>query len=193
MVYNLASALNIAVAVQVGVLFGTLSYRLIFPPDAHAARRYVTYRIRLGLGHLASVDTIPQFSNWETRMYDRVNRLHDPENPSGTHTDEWFEAGLGALTLGNEIIRLRHWQVEEKFPSEVEKTLESILSALGGILDQPERAYSALQRGRDRMAQLDPGIGHPERRAWARVLGALNEMDVYLANHPRLLNRAPVP
>ena len=38
-----------------------------------------------------------------------MNRLRNPENLSGTHTDEWLDAGLGALTLGNEILRLRQW------------------------------------------------------------------------------------
>ena len=56
-------------------------------------------------------------------MYDRVIRLYDPQNLSGTHTDEWFEAGLGALTLGNEILRLRHWLAEERLPAEVRAPL----------------------------------------------------------------------
>ena len=30
----------------------------------------------------------------------------------------------------------------------------------------------------------------PERRAWARILGSLEEIDVYLAHHPRL-TKAP--
>jgi hypothetical protein len=37
----------------VGILFGTLAYTLVFPPDPQAARRYVTYRIRRGLELLA--------------------------------------------------------------------------------------------------------------------------------------------
>ena len=192
MVFDLADTINSAIAIEFGVLAGVAAYVLILPPNPQAARRYVTYRIRLGLGLLASRIPIPDFSHWETRMYDRVNRLHDPKNPSGTHTDEWFEAGLGALTLGNEILRLRHWLVEEKLPNEVKSTLESVLAGLGKILNQPEPAYAGLKRGRDRIAHLDPGLGHPERMAWARVLGALEEMDVYLEVHPRLLNRQPV-
>ena len=193
MVYDLADSLNSAIAIEFGVLAGMLAYILILPPNPHAARSYVTYRMRLGLGLLASLNPIPHFSHWETRMYDRVNRLHDPQNLSGTHTDEWFEAGLGALTLGNEILRLRHWLVEERLSAEVRTTLEQTLHVLGKIKSEPEPADAALKRGRERIAQLDPGPGHPDRRAWARVIGALQEMDVYLANHPRLLNRAPIP
>jgi uncharacterized membrane protein YccC len=193
MVYHFADSLNMALAIEVGVLAGTLAYVFILPPDPRAARAYVTYRIRLGLGLLASQIPIPHFSPWETRMYDRVNRLHDPKNPSGTHTDEWFEAGLGALTLGNEILRLRHWLAEEKLSEGVKAALGQVIHGLAKIQSEPEFAAAALQGGRARISPLDPGIGHPWRAAWARVAGALEEIEVYLADHPRLLNRTPVP
>jgi uncharacterized membrane protein YccC len=193
MTYDLADSINSALAIEIGVLAGTLAYTLIFPPDPHAARVYVTYRIRLGLGLLASRVPIPNFSHWETRMYDRVNRLHDPQNLSGTHTDEWFESGLGALTLGNEILRLRHLLQEEKLPPGVESTLENVIHGLAKIRSEPDAAYAAVQSGRARILPLDPGQGQAERVAWARVAGALAEIDVYLGHHPRLLNRAPVP
>ncbi len=72
MTYDLTDTLNTGLAVLVGVLFGTLAYILIFPPDPRAARRYVTYRIRWGLERLARINPVPGFSHWETRMYDRV-------------------------------------------------------------------------------------------------------------------------
>jgi uncharacterized membrane protein YccC len=80
MVYDLSDSLNTGIGVLVGVLIGTLCYTLIFPPDPRAARRYVTYRIRYGLEQLARVNPIPRFCSWESRMYDRVSRLNDPQN-----------------------------------------------------------------------------------------------------------------
>lgn len=192
MVFDLSDSINSAIATEFGVLAGVAAYVLIFPPDARAARRYVTYRIRKGLGFLAGREPIPHFSQWETRMYDRVNRLHDPANPSGTHTDEWYEAGLGALTLGNEILRLRHWIEEETMSRTVRAILEDMMARLSRILHEPEPAYAELQHARSLIAQMDPGVGHSDRMGWARVVGALEEMDVYLATHPRLLNRQPV-
>ena len=193
MVYDLSGSLNMALAIELGVLAGTLCYIVILPPDPHAARAYVTYRLRVGLGWLARKNPIPTFSSWETRMYDRVNRLHDPKNPSGTHTDEWFEAGLGALTLGNEILRLRYWLAEEEMPPAVQSEAEEVLAKLSKILSRPEPADAAVERARANVLQLDPGQGHPQRLVWARVAGALEEMDVYLDEHPRLLNRARIP
>jgi uncharacterized membrane protein YccC len=193
MIFNLSDTLNTAIATEFGVLAGVAAFVLIFPPDPHGARKYVTYRIRLGLGMLAASDPITPFSEWETRMYDRVNRLHDPNNPSGTNTDEWFEAGLGALTLGNEILRLRHRIAEDPMSPDVKASLQPVVARIARIVRQPEPAFAALQGASDRVAGMDPGRGDPHRITWARVTGTLEEMVVYLNEHPRLLNRAPVP
>ena len=192
MVYDLGDTLNTGLAIIVGVLFGTLSYLLIFPPDARAARRYVTYRIRRGLEWLALVEPVPASSSpWETRMYDRVIRLNDPQNLSGTPTDEWLDAGLGALTLGNEILRLRRWEANEKLPPEVKMAVIKIIDVFARFLPEPQHAVLELKDRMREVAHLDPGIGQPERRAWARVLGALEEMDVFLARHPLLTRTEP--
>jgi uncharacterized membrane protein YccC len=187
MTYDLAGTVNFALGIQVGVLFGTLAFALVFPADPLAARRYVTYRIRLGLELLARLHPIPSFSRWETRMYDRVNRLHDSQNPSGTPTDEWLEAGLGALTLGNEILRLRHWLTTERLSSELRGATQKVIHAFGRFSPEPQRAAAEVKDKMEQVAHFDPGPGREERRAWARILGALAEIDVYLAHHPRLL------
>jgi uncharacterized membrane protein YccC len=141
MTYDLAGTLNFALATQVGVLFGTLAYILIFPPDPQAARRYVTYRIRRGLEWLALIEPVPATSSsWETRMYDRVIRLNDPQNLSGTPTDEWLDAGLEALTLGNEILRLRRWLETERLSTELNAAVKKIIDAFGRFLPEPQVA-----------------------------------------------------
>jgi uncharacterized membrane protein YccC len=187
MVYDVADTLNTSLSIQVGILFGTLSYLLIFPPDRQSARRYVTYRIRRGLGWLA---VMPQFpassSHWETRMYDRVVRLNDPENPSATPTDEWLDAGLSALTLGNEIIRLRRWLETEKIPAQLRVALERTIEAFGRFLPEPQRAVAEVKTQVGKVLDLDPGPGRPERLNWARAQGTLEEMNVFLTRNPLL-------
>jgi len=187
MSYDLTDTLNTGLAILVGVLFGTLAYILIFPADPRAARRYVTYRIRLGLELLASDRRIPAFCAWETRMYDRVIRLNDPQNLSATPTDEWLDAGLGALTLGNEILRLRHWLASEELPGELRSAVHEVIDAFRHFFHEPLRAVAEVKKQIEQVSALDPGQANPKRRDWARVLGALEEIDVYLAHHPRLL------
>jgi uncharacterized membrane protein YccC len=187
MVYDFADSLNTALAVLVGVLFGTLAYVLVFPPNPQAARRYVTYRIRRGLEEIARLNPIPRFCFWETRMYDRVIRLYDPQNPSGTTTDEWLEAGLGAITLGNEVLRLRHWLEADRLSAKQSRTLTEIIGAFSNFCSKPQRAVTEIKKHLKVIAQLDPGPGHQERRSWARLLGALEEIDVSLAQYPKLV------
>ncbi len=199
MVFSLGDSLNIAVAVLGGVLCGTLSYVLILPASPVAARRYVTYRIRRGLQELAQLEPIPHFCFWETRMYDRVYRLYDPQNPSATSTDEWLEAGLGAITLGNELLRLRYWLETEAHSGKLRSTLQAIIDEFGCFFANPQFAVAAVRQGIRDLALLDPGADHPERRCWARVLGSLQEIDTYLTRHPKLstikpaINQSAVP
>jgi uncharacterized membrane protein YccC len=187
MTYDLTDTLNTGLGMLAGVLFGTLAYTLIFPPNPQAARNYVIYRIRLGLELLARANPIPAFSAWETRMYDRVMRLNDPQNPSGTPTDEWLDAGLGALTLGNELLRLRRWLATETLPAQLKESAQKTIDAFRRFCPDPQRAAAEVKDQMGRIVHLDPGLGRLERRIWARFLGALAEIDVYLAQHPRLL------
>ena len=192
MIYDLKETLNTWLAIQVGILFGTLSYMLIFPPDPAAARRYVTYRIRRGLEMISLLNPIPATSShWETRMYDRVLRLNNPLNPSATPTDEDGSTHLGALNLGNEILRLRRWLETEPMPAGVRLAVTKIVDAFGRFLPEPQRAVAVVKEQSQHLAQLDPGTGRPERRGWARVAGALEEMEVYLVAHPRLTQVHP--
>ncbi|MCE0523625.1 MAG: FUSC family protein [Methylacidiphilales bacterium] len=187
MIYNLSETLNTGLAILVGILLGTISYLVIFPPDPRAARRYVTYRIRRGLAWLAQMGPVPaSSSHWETRMYDRVVRLNDPQNLSGTPTDEWLDAGLSALTLGNEILRLRRWLATEKLSVEVETAIEKIMDAFSRSLCEPGRVVTEVRDRMQEVLRLDPGIGEPGRLAWARAQGAMAEIDFFLARNPLL-------
>jgi uncharacterized membrane protein YccC len=185
MVYDLADSLNGALAIEVGILFGTLAYVIIFPPDAAAARRYVTYRIRRGLELLAQLDPIPSFALWETRMYDRVSRLNDPQNLSGTPGDEWLETGLGALTLGNEILRLRLGLERGSLPAEAAAAARGTLAAFTHFVSEPARVSGEVRERLRLLGPLDPGPGSPARLAWARTVGSLSEINIFLSFFPR--------
>ncbi len=161
--------------------------RSVAPPDPVAARRYVTYRIRRGLEIIALRNHVPQTASmWETRMYDRVMRLNDAQNPSGTPTDEWLDAGLGALNLGNELLRLRRWLETETMSAEVRASMTKVIAAFGRFLPEPQKVEVIIKEQSRKLSGLDPGVGVPERKAWARVLGAFAEMETYLVAHPRL-------
>lgn len=181
MTYDLADSINSALAIEVGILFGTLAYVIIFPPDPLAARRYVTYRIRRGLELMARIDPIPQFADWETRMYDRVSRLNDPQNLSGTPGDEWLDAGLSALTLGNELLRLRHGLERNILPAPVASAVRGTIEAFKGFVTRPGRAIDEVRERLRQLGPLDPGLGRPGRLEWARTMGSLSEINIFLS------------
>jgi len=116
-----------------------------------------------------------------------VNRLHDPQNLSGTSTDEWLETGLGALTLGNEILRLRHWLATERLSAQLNDPVQKIVDAFRRFYPDPQQAAAEVKDQMEQVIHLDPGLGRQERRIWARSMGALAEIDSYLSLNPRLL------
>ncbi len=184
MTYDLADSLNTALGTEIGVLFGTLAYVVIFPPNPAAARRYVTYRIRRGLSLMASLAPLPTFSQWETRMYDRVTRLNDPMNLSGDASDEWLDAALSALTLGNEILRLRGGLARHELPASVAPAAKNVVAAFTDFVHAPARAHAETRACIAGLQAHDPGPAHPERRAWARTLGSLEEINGFLSRIP---------
>ncbi|HEX4140182.1 MAG TPA: FUSC family protein [Candidatus Methylacidiphilales bacterium] len=191
MTYDLSDTLNRSLAILGGQLFGTLGYILIFPVDPVAARRYVTYRIRSGLRMQAVKKlTAESTSDWETRMYDRVMRLGDPENPSATPTSKWVDAGLEALTLGDQLLQLRGRLEKEKLPRPVREAAQRTVDAFARFLRRPDDALVIVQEQIAALTGHDPGPGHAaDRLCWARMLGSLWEIEYYLASSPVLSTR----
>jgi uncharacterized membrane protein YccC len=185
MTYDLSDTLNTALGVLTGVLFGALSYMLIFPPSPKAARRYVIYRIRQGLEVMAQRNPIPRFCYWETRMYDRVMRLNDSQNPSGTPGDEWLDAGLKAVTLGDELLRLRYGLERGGLPAPAASALRGTMAAFGHFVSKPDRAAAEVRERLRQLGPLDPGPRQPGRREWARTVGSLSEINIFLSHFPR--------
>jgi uncharacterized membrane protein YccC len=185
--YNVVSFLNNALAIIAGVAFGALTYQLFLPPNPNAARRYVVNRIRRGLRILSQRKPVPPFWTWQTRMFDRVHRLFDPENLSGTHTSEWFEGGLDALNLGNELLRIRILLETENLTDKVSSTLNSIIGAFAWIVHDQNVTRAAIRVADAALRNTTPPKDAGGRRAWYRALGSVEEMNAFFNEHPRFL------
>jgi uncharacterized membrane protein YccC len=182
--FDIISFLNNAVSAIVGVAFGVLAYKLFLPPDPPAARRYVIHRIRIGLGLISSLQPIPEPWRWQTRMFDRVNRLYDPANPSGTSTDEWFEGGLAAVELGNEILRLRFILDEEVVDPTCRASAEKILVAFS---QRHPRTRTIIRETLAGFPGAVPPLERESPQTWVRMRGILQEMEAFFTEHPRFL------
>lgn len=185
--YDIVSFINNAVASVIALCFSVLAYQLFMPPDPPAARRYVVYRIRLGIERISQWTPIPKACDWQTRMFDRINRLHNPDNPSGSSTDEWFDGGLGAMNLGNEVLRLRHLLEEGQLSEPVAHMVRTTLKSFGELVEDPSSAELIVRSVRDALEQAEPEGNIEQKRAWVRTLGVLEEMDSFFVDHPGFL------
>jgi uncharacterized membrane protein YccC len=185
--YDVVSFLNNGVATIIGTAFGVLAYKLFLPPDPQAARRYVVKRIKRGLELIAERNPIPPAWTWQTRMFDRVNRLHDPANLSGTSTDEWLEHGLAALNLGNEVLRLRLLLRDEPVDEREAKLARQVVEGFTRLRSRPGELVEAVEAAQEGLAAEPPRGEAAARRTWLRLRGMLEEMEVFFKEYPRFL------
>jgi uncharacterized membrane protein YccC len=185
--YNVVSFLNNGLATMAGVAFSSLVYSLFMPPDPPAARRYVVNRIRQGLGRISKLEPIPSPATWQTRMFDRVNRLHDPANLSGIHTDEWFESGLAAIELGNEILRLRLLLRDKPVDASHRALAETLLETFAEWRNDPARVNRFVHAAARRLRMEPMPEDLEARRCRMRMLGIYEEMEAFFNAHPKFL------
>ncbi len=187
MSYNAPWYFNNALASLSGVALGVVIYRLLMPPNPQAARRYVVWRIRRGLRNIAQrVPAFPQWA-WQTRMFDRVHRLYDRSNPSATPTDEWYEGGLGALNLGNEVLRLRQLIEGGKLANGASLLAHTVLNSFSEVESNPDSTLFTIQAVIAALHVTNPPDDDERRCAWSRLLGIVQEMESFFIEHPRFL------
>jgi uncharacterized membrane protein YccC len=187
MSYNVVHFLNNTIALVVGVLVGSLSYKLILPPDILASHRYVRYRIRRGFEILAQHEPVPPSLGWKTRMFDRVNRLYVAAEALGAERNIWMETGLRALHFGNGILRLREMLATGKLSKDAARMIQSILDAIGWFTVSPHISYSFVRSGLETLGRAPIPSDHATRLVYIRTLGALEEMDKFCERHPEYM------
>ena len=185
--YNVVSFLNNGISILAGAAFSSLVYSLFIPPDPPAARRYVVGRIRQGLGKIAELEPIPSPATWQTRMFDRVARLRDPANPSGTHNDEWFEGGLAAIELGNEILRLRLLLRDKPVDPAHRALAETLLETFAEWRTDPARVNRFVHASASRLRAEPMPEDMEMHRCRVRMLGIYEEMEAFFSAHPKFL------
>jgi len=184
MSYNVITFLNNTIALNVGVIFGSLAYILILPADPLAADRYVRYRISRGFEILSLREPVPNAAAWKSRMFDRVNRLYTSTEAIGVERNLWMERGLRALHFGNGILRLRALLATGKLKRETAVMVQSILDSIGWFTECPQVACQFVRSGIESL-QASAVPDDPEAKiTFLRTLGTLQEMDRFFERHP---------
>src|SRR5262249_44611264 len=102
------------------------------------------------------------------------------------HTGEWFEGGLDALNLGNELLRIRILLETEMLTDKVSSTLSSIIGAFAWIVHDQNVTRAAIQVADSALRNTSPKDAGG-RGAWYRALGSVEEMNTFFNEHPRFL------
>jgi uncharacterized membrane protein YccC len=187
--FNPADFFNNALAFFAGGYVATKGFRLFMPLDPKRSRRYLVSRMRDGLKDMAEHQPIPTYPDWQTRNFDRVNRLLDPINPSAAkiNTFEWYEGSLATMHLGNEVLRLRHLLEASALPERVSKLGRSILHAFGNISAEPVSTCLTVQAVNAALSVMTPPTAEDSRLAWRRIRAVVEEIEAFFAAHAGFL------
>ncbi len=91
---------------------------------------------------------------------------------------------MSALTLGNEILRLRGGLARRELPRPVAPAARGVVESFTHFVAEPARAQAEVSAQLAELAAHDPGPESPERRAWARTVGSLEEINGFLSRIP---------
>lgn len=188
--YDIGFFLNNALATILGCVGGIFTYLLIVPDSSKLSRWYVVRRTRRGLMNIAGLVPIPPSWTWQTRMFDRINRLYNPDKPPDVTTDESYEGSLGALSLGNDMLRLRHLIQEGKLDKHVCNLAQSIVESFDMILSKPDLTVRASAEAAYALRNVTPPAQGERYRAWLRMIGIADEMEAFFALHSNFLRPA---
>jgi uncharacterized membrane protein YccC len=188
--YDAESFFNNAVATILGTGCGVLTYLLFFPDNRRLARWYVVFRIRQGLRNIAREIPITPYWTWQTRMFDRVNRLYNPDKPPGAVEDETYEGGIGALSLGNDLLRLRRLIDERTLDARASDLAEAVVQSFSEVMSQPELTHRAAREATASLKSIAPPVQTVQHSAWLRLIGIVGEMRAFFVLYPNFLKQA---
>jgi uncharacterized membrane protein YccC len=165
MSYDTQQFYNSALAIVAGVGAGAFSFRLLPPlSPAFRTRRLLALTLR-DLQRLAAGAISPSSDDWQGRVYDRLSVFPDAATPLQR------AQLLAALSVGTEIIRLRHIARRLGLGADLDAALAAVAQGNGA-------SATARLAGLDHALMLLPGAGTealPTLRTRASIL-AISEV-----------------
>jgi uncharacterized membrane protein YccC len=174
MIYNTTQFYNSALAIAAGCVVAPLAFGLLPPLSATLrARRLLSLTLR-DLRRLA-ISSLPQRSeDWESRMYGRLAALPEEAEPLQR------ARLLAALSIGSEIIQLRHLAARVGAGVELDAALAAFAQGNSAV------AIALLQQLDQRIASVDAGRRLPRTsRACILVSPALPHASYSTGGHMR--------
>ena len=170
MTYDLQQTLNTALAISGGLLAAAVWFRLLPPVSpATRTRRLLSLTLR-DLRRLA-IGRIPRAADWESHIYGRLSVL--PEAALPVQRAQL----VAALSVGTEIIRLRHIADRFDIGADLDRAFEAVAHG-----DSALAAEGLSRADRDLAAMRDSRPGRSVRlRARGSILAITEALNQYRA------------
>jgi len=130
MIYDPVPFFAGSASILVGILIAIGVFIVVLPADPWVTVERISQAMREDLAQLCLHERIPRRSAFESLAYDRINQLMPQVQRTGRKGDPILGGSIAAVTVGLEVLRLRHAQLNSAVPHE---TVESIGNFLRGL------------------------------------------------------------
>ncbi|RVD30208.1 FUSC family protein, partial [Mesorhizobium sp. M4B.F.Ca.ET.019.03.1.1] len=105
-------------SILVGILIAIGVFIVVLPADPWVTVERISQAMREDLARLCLHERIPRRSAFESLAYDRINQLMPQVQRTGRRGDPILGGSIAAVTVGLEVLRLRHAQLNSAVPRE---------------------------------------------------------------------------
>ena len=181
MTYDFVAFINSAMGYLVGIGIGAVALGLLRPLGADWAVQRLTRGMIRDLVHVAGAAATESRSEFESRMFDRINALFVRLDPMVADQRAVLQACLAGLRIGLNILVLRNLPptLLPEAALSVRDALAALVDHFGRMLDRrhSDIPFSVFEAARDRILALD------ESPALTRAAEALYNIEATLRQH----------
>ncbi|RWB70840.1 MAG: FUSC family protein [Mesorhizobium sp.] len=171
-------------SILVGILIAIGVFILVLPADPWVTVERISQAMREDLARLCLHERIPRRSAFESLAYDRINQLMPQVQRTGRRGDPILGGSIAAVTVGLEVLRLRHAQLDSAVPRETVESIGNFLRGLARELlfrrpGEPQTATVAVAR------QYAASIGErSDRLEMLRIAASLRIIAAAMEDYP---------
>jgi uncharacterized membrane protein YccC len=130
MTYDPGPFLAGCASVLVGILLAIGVFIVVLPSDPWVFVNRIVRVMREDLARLCLHERVPRRTAFESLAYDRVNQLMSQTQRTGKKGDAVLDGSIAAVTVGVEILHLRHALQSATLPSETALSVSNFLRGL---------------------------------------------------------------
>ncbi|RTL95136.1 MAG: FUSC family protein [Hyphomicrobiales bacterium] len=184
MIYDPGPFLAGSASILVGILIAIGVFIVVLPADPWGTVERISQAIREDLARLCLHERIPRRSAFESLAYDRINQLMPQVQQTGRRGDPILGGSIAAVTVGLEVLRLRHARLDSAVPRETVESIGNFLRGLARELlfrrpGEPQTATIAVAR------QYAAAIAdRSDRFEMLRIAASLRIIAAAMEDHP---------